>query len=190
METRDFVVRFAGEGGQGVVTAAAALAQAAAQVGYHVLTFSTFPSQIRGGPTWTQVRVATSPILSSGDALNVLVAFNRRIGYDSAGTRLRRPRMSRGRGQTADASLKQLPIVINERYGRPCILLTLFDRNPVPGIFGEQVKPFLPSALVEETGFVDKIIFDPVQSDIGHRRHSGHVAQPGVIHVANIDLTG
>ena len=77
METRDFVVRFAGEGGQGVVTAAAALAQAAAQVGYHVLTFSTFPSQIRGGPTWTQVRVATSPILSSGDDLNVLVAFNK-----------------------------------------------------------------------------------------------------------------
>ena len=82
METRDFVVRFAGEGGQGVVTAAAALAQAAAQVGYHVLTFSTFPSQIRGGPTWTQVRVATSPILSSGDALNVLVAFNREA-YDT-----------------------------------------------------------------------------------------------------------
>ena len=82
METKDFVVRFAGEGGQGVVTAAAALAQAAAQVGYHVLTFSTFPSQIRGGPTWTQVRVSTAPILSSGDFLNVLVAFNKEA-YDT-----------------------------------------------------------------------------------------------------------
>ena len=82
METKDFVVRFAGEGGQGVVTAAAALAQAAAQVGYHVLTFSTFPSQIRGGPTWTQVRVSTTPILSSGDFLNVLVAFNKEA-YDT-----------------------------------------------------------------------------------------------------------
>ena len=82
METKDFVVRFAGEGGQGVVTAAAALAQAAAQVGYHVLTFSTFPSQIRGGPTWTQVRVSTTPIHSSGDFLNVLVAFNKEA-YDT-----------------------------------------------------------------------------------------------------------
>jgi len=82
LETKDFVVRFAGEGGQGVVTAAAALAQAAAQVGYHVLTFSTFPSQIRGGPTWTQVRVSTTPILSSGDFLNVLVAFNKEA-YDT-----------------------------------------------------------------------------------------------------------
>lgn len=82
METKDFVVRFAGEGGQGVVTAAAALAQAAAQVGYHVLTFATFPSQIRGGPTWTQVRVSTTPILSSGDYLDVLVAFNKEA-YDA-----------------------------------------------------------------------------------------------------------
>ena len=76
METRDFVVRFAGEGGQGVVTAAEGLAQAAAQVGYHVLTYATFPSQIRGGPTWTQTRLSTDPVLSSGDYLNVLVAFN------------------------------------------------------------------------------------------------------------------
>jgi len=76
VETKDFVVRFAGEGGQGVVTAAEGLAQAAAQMGYHVLTYATFPSQIRGGPTWTQTRLSTEPVLSSGDFLNVLVAFN------------------------------------------------------------------------------------------------------------------
>ena len=72
----DFVVRFAGEGGQGVVTSAEGFAQANAQVGYHVQTFSTFPSQIRGGPTWTQTRISTEPVLSSGDELDVLVAFN------------------------------------------------------------------------------------------------------------------
>ncbi len=76
MKKTDFVVRFAGEGGQGVVTSAEGLAQAAAQVGYHVQTFATFPSQILGGPTWTQTRISTSPILSSGDELDVLVAFN------------------------------------------------------------------------------------------------------------------
>ena len=48
----DFVVRFAGEGGQGVVTSAEGLAQAATQTGYHAQTFATFPSQIMGGPTW------------------------------------------------------------------------------------------------------------------------------------------
>ena len=76
MKKQDFVVRFAGEGGQGVVTSAEGLAQAMAQSGYNVQTFSTFPSQIRGGPTWTQTRVATSKVHSSGDSLDVLVAFN------------------------------------------------------------------------------------------------------------------
>ena len=76
MERRDFVVRFAGEGGQGVVTAAEFLARAAATVGYHVMTFATFPSQIKGGPTYTQVRIATSQVLSSGDEIDVLVALN------------------------------------------------------------------------------------------------------------------
>ena len=74
---RDFVVRFAGEGGQGMVTAAEALAQAAAQSGYYVQTFTTFPSQIMGGPTWAQTRISTAPVLSSGDDLDVLVVFNR-----------------------------------------------------------------------------------------------------------------
>ena len=77
MKKEDFVVRFAGEGGQGVVTSAEGFAQAASQVGYHVQTFATFPSQILGGPTWTQTRISPSHILSSGDELDVLVAFNK-----------------------------------------------------------------------------------------------------------------
>ena len=82
MKKQDFVVRFAGEGGQGVVTSAEGLAQAMAQSGYNVQTFSTFPSQIKGGPTWTQTRISTSTVLSSGDELDVLVAFNQ-YAYDS-----------------------------------------------------------------------------------------------------------
>ncbi len=80
----DFVVRFAGEGGQGVVTSAEGLAQAATQTGYHAQTFATFPSQIMGGPTWTQTRISTSPIRSSGDELDVLVCFNQEA-YDNHG---------------------------------------------------------------------------------------------------------
>ena len=59
-----------------MVTASEALAAAAAQVGYHVMTFVTFPSQIMGGPTWSQCRIAVTPALSNGDDLDVLVAFN------------------------------------------------------------------------------------------------------------------
>ena len=82
MKKNDFIVRFAGEGGQGVVTSAEGLAQAATQVGYHAQTFATFPSQIMGGPTWTQTRISTSPVRSSGDELDVLVAFNEE-GYNT-----------------------------------------------------------------------------------------------------------
>ena len=81
MKKEDFVVRFAGEGGQGVVTSAEGFAQASAQKGYDVQTFATFPSQIMGGPTWTQTRISTTKILSSGDELDVLVAFNE-YAYD------------------------------------------------------------------------------------------------------------
>jgi 2-oxoglutarate ferredoxin oxidoreductase subunit alpha len=82
MDMKDFVVRFAGEGGQGVVTSAEGLAQAATQVGYHALTYATFPSQILGGPTWTQARISDEPVLSAGDYVDVLVAFNKEA-YDT-----------------------------------------------------------------------------------------------------------
>ncbi len=82
MQMRDFVVRFAGEGGQGVVTSAEGLAQSSTQVGYHALTFATFPSQILGGPTWTQARISVDPVQAPGDDVDVLVAFNR-DAYDS-----------------------------------------------------------------------------------------------------------
>ena len=73
----DLVVRFAGEGGQGQVTAAEGMAEAAARVGYHVQTFATYPSQIEGGPVWAQTRISTNTILTQGDQLDVLVALNR-----------------------------------------------------------------------------------------------------------------
>ena len=76
MQKTDFVVRFAGEGGQGMVTSSEGLAQAASNEGYHVQTFVTFPSQIMGGPTMAQTRLSTRHILSAGDDLDVLVCFN------------------------------------------------------------------------------------------------------------------
>jgi 2-oxoglutarate ferredoxin oxidoreductase subunit alpha len=58
------------------------LAQVTAQVGYHVKTYVTFPSQIMGGPTFAQARISTEPVLSYGDELDVLVAFDREA-YDT-----------------------------------------------------------------------------------------------------------
>src|SRR5688572_14182119 len=74
---KNLIVRLAGEGGGGFVTSADSLAQAAARVGYHVQTFSTFPSQIKGGPVWAQARVSVDEVLTAGDELDILVAMNR-----------------------------------------------------------------------------------------------------------------
>ena len=74
--SQDFVIRFAGEGGQGLVTSADAMARAAANAGYYVSTFSTFPSQIMGGPASSQVRISTTPVLSSGNSVDVLVTLD------------------------------------------------------------------------------------------------------------------
>ena len=79
--SKDLIVRFAGEGMQGLLTAADGLAQAAARVGYHVQTFATYPSQITGGPTWAQARLSIDEVLSTGDELDVLVVLNR-YAYD------------------------------------------------------------------------------------------------------------
>lgn len=73
----DLVIRFAGEGGQGLLSTATGLATAFTQVGYHSQTFATFPSQIIGGPTWMQARISTNEILSRGDTIDALVAFNK-----------------------------------------------------------------------------------------------------------------
>jgi len=76
LKKTDFVVRFAGEGGQGFLSAAIGFASANTQAGYHAQTFATFPSQITGGPTWMQARISTLPRFSRGDNLDVLVVFN------------------------------------------------------------------------------------------------------------------
>lgn len=88
MDNTDFVVRFAGEGGGGLVTSAELLAQVTSQVGYHVKTFVTFPSQIMGGPTFAQARISTEPVLSYGDELDVLVALDREA-YNTHQTEVR-----------------------------------------------------------------------------------------------------
>ncbi|MBK33341.1 MAG: hypothetical protein CL771_06950 [Chloroflexi bacterium] len=80
--SKNLVVRFAGEGGQGVVGGSELMASAAAESGYHVLTFATYPSQIKGGPAWGQARISSEPILTPGDALDVLVCQNE-YAYDA-----------------------------------------------------------------------------------------------------------
>lgn len=70
------VIRIAGEGGEGVISAGELLALALMRASLEVYTFRTYPAEIKGGPAMIQIRIGNKPVLSQGDALDVLLAFN------------------------------------------------------------------------------------------------------------------
>ncbi|MDO8531472.1 MAG: 2-oxoacid:acceptor oxidoreductase subunit alpha [Dehalococcoidia bacterium] len=76
MEKNEIIIRLAGEGGEGVISTGDIFTQGAARTGYHVFTFRTYPAEIKGGHAWYQVRVGAYPVLSMGDGVDVMVAFN------------------------------------------------------------------------------------------------------------------
>ncbi len=72
----DFVVRVAGEAGEGPTTIGDFLARSAARSGYSIYTFQTFPAEIRGGHAYLQTRITEDTTLSYGDQPDVLLALN------------------------------------------------------------------------------------------------------------------
>ncbi len=78
----DYVFRFGGEGGEGVISTGELFTTASARSGLEIYTFRTYPAEIKGGHAMIQVRVADRNILlSRGDEADVLVAFNKET-YD------------------------------------------------------------------------------------------------------------
>ncbi len=76
MSKNDFIIRVAGEGGEGIISAGDFIAAACAQGTTEVYTFKTFPAEIRGGYAMYQVRVSDDRIYNQGDTFDVFCAFN------------------------------------------------------------------------------------------------------------------
>ena len=76
-KANDLIIRIGGEGGEGIISSGDMIAQAAAREGLEVLTFKTFPAEIRGGYAMYQIRFSHEPILSEGSGFNVLCCFNK-----------------------------------------------------------------------------------------------------------------
>ena len=55
---KDIIIRVGGEGGEGVISAGDMLAKASARAGLEVLTFKTFPAEIKGGYAMYQFMVS------------------------------------------------------------------------------------------------------------------------------------
>jgi 2-oxoglutarate ferredoxin oxidoreductase subunit alpha len=74
MAQQDFVIRIAGEAGEGIQSTGQLLAQAAARSGFRVLTDFLPPAEIKGGHSVYQVRLSNGRIYSRGDDVDILLA--------------------------------------------------------------------------------------------------------------------
>jgi 2-oxoglutarate ferredoxin oxidoreductase subunit alpha len=75
----DYSIRITGAAGQGIQTIGGTLAKVFARSGYHVFTHQDYESRVRGGHNYYQIRFSDTPVMSSRDAIDILVAM------DSAG---------------------------------------------------------------------------------------------------------
>lgn len=71
-----YTFRFAGESGEGVISAGEIACLALSDIGFNVFTFESYPAEIKGGHCWYQVRSGNEEVLSAGTAVDCLCAFN------------------------------------------------------------------------------------------------------------------
>lgn len=76
VQGEDVRLRIAGESGEGVITAGDILLKTLHKMRRGVFTYETYPAEVRGGHCWYQVRTMIGEVLSTGDVIDVLLAFN------------------------------------------------------------------------------------------------------------------
>jgi pyruvate ferredoxin oxidoreductase alpha subunit len=75
MTDDELIWRIAGGSGDGIASTSQNFAKALMRAGLHVFTHRHYPSRIRGGHTYTEVRASAEPVKSRGDGYNVLLAL-------------------------------------------------------------------------------------------------------------------
>jgi len=75
MTDDELIWRIAGGSGDGIASTSQNFAKALMRAGLHVFTHRHYPSRIRGGHTYTEVRVSSDPVKSRGDGYNFLLAL-------------------------------------------------------------------------------------------------------------------
>ncbi|WP_423751405.1 2-oxoacid:acceptor oxidoreductase subunit alpha [Salinirarus marinus] len=75
MTDDELIWRIAGGSGDGIASTSQNFAKALMRSGRHVFTHRHYPSRIRGGHTYTEVRVSETPVRARGDGFNFLLAL-------------------------------------------------------------------------------------------------------------------
>ena len=74
----DFSLLAGGEAGQGVQTVGQMLAKVFARGGRHVFMLQDFESRIRGGHSFTQIRVKDEPVYAIAEEIDLIIALNKK----------------------------------------------------------------------------------------------------------------
>ena len=76
MSTVDISIRIAGQAGQGMQLVSSIIGKTLVRHGYYVFVNQNVQSRIRGGHSYTQVRIKDEPVLAAGDTIDILVALD------------------------------------------------------------------------------------------------------------------
>ena len=80
MTQDELIWRIAGGSGDGIDSTSQNFTKALMRHGLHVYTHRSYPSRIRGGHTYVEVRASDNPITSKGDGFNFLLALGDSFG--------------------------------------------------------------------------------------------------------------
>ena len=75
MSDDELIWRIAGGSGDGIDSTSQNFAKALMRSGLHVFTHRHYPSRIRGGHTYAEIRASAEPVTSRGDGYNFLLAL-------------------------------------------------------------------------------------------------------------------
>ena len=75
MTDDELIWRISGGSGDGIASTSQNFAKALMRSGLNVFTHRHYPSRIRGGHTYTEVRASAGPVESRGDGYNFLLAL-------------------------------------------------------------------------------------------------------------------
>jgi pyruvate ferredoxin oxidoreductase alpha subunit len=83
--TDELIWRIAGGSGDGIDSTSQNFAKALMRSGLHIFTHRHYPSRIRGGHTYAEIRAAAEPVRSRGDGYNFLLALGDSFGRSQTG---------------------------------------------------------------------------------------------------------
>jgi 2-oxoglutarate/2-oxoacid ferredoxin oxidoreductase subunit alpha len=80
--SKNITLRIVGESGEGIISTGEILSRLLQDLGQHLLTFRTFPAEIKGGQCLFQLRFSKNPLHTAGENPEILVCFDEKSYFE------------------------------------------------------------------------------------------------------------